>query len=49
MELLFKYYAVTSLSMRSGMHSLLESTPSLVSKMWHEANVHPSCVGSRCF
>lgn len=48
MELLFKYYAVTSLSMRGALHRLLAEEAWLLPKMWFEKDVHPSCVGSKC-
>ena len=48
MEMIFKYYSISSLSTRSAFHRILTQDGWLTSKMWLGRDlIHPSCVGHK--
>jgi hypothetical protein len=48
MEMIFKYYSISSLSTRSAFHRILTQDGWLISKLWLRRDlIHPSCVGHK--
>lgn len=53
MEILFKYYGVTSISMRTALHQMFDDHFETTRHMWpageHADFRHPNCIGGRLY